>query len=140
VYLRARVIGKTQEENRWREGEREKNRDLGIGEDKRQDTGQSILSNVPCKKKALSYKNGKWGPQIQLIRCQVDSTFKNEVIITKVHLTELKCKRQVVITLVHNHTIKCWVIYHCNFSHTLTLRTEILDPTLKKMDPTSVSL
>lgn len=54
-----------------------------------------------------SYKNGKWGPQIQSIRCQVDMTFKNEAIITEIHLTELRCKSPVMITLVQNHKIKC---------------------------------
>lgn len=33
--------------------------------------------------------------------------FKNEAIITEVHLTELTWESQVMITLVHNHKIRC---------------------------------
>lgn len=69
--------------------------------------GKSILSTVACREKKPSYKNGKWGLQIQSIGCQVDTALKNEAIITEVHLTELMCKSQVMIALVHNHKIRC---------------------------------
>lgn len=69
--------------------------------------GKSILLIVACREKGLRYKNGKWGPQIQSIRCHVDIALKNEAIIAQDHLTELTCKSSVMITLVHNHKIRC---------------------------------
>lgn len=76
--------------------------------------GKSIVLKVPCRKKEPSYKNGKWAPQVQSIRCQADRALKNEAITTEVHLTELRCKsHHVMSTLTHNHENSATVMYHC---------------------------
>lgn len=68
--------------------------------------GKSIVLKVPCRKKEPSYKNGKWAPQVQSIRCQADRALKNEAIITEVHLTELRCKSYHVMSTLSSTIMK----------------------------------
>lgn len=85
-------------------------RELASGNDNVQ--GKSIVLKVPRRKKEPSYRNGKWAPQVQSIRCWADRALKNEAIITKVHLTELRCKSHVMNALIRSHENSVSVMYH----------------------------